>query len=230
MRHFVSASMLALLAAAMAIPPGHTARAGVLIDITGDQVSQGGASGDSGVTEGYAFTVVNPITIDGLGFFDVGGADLGVASVPVGLWTSAGALLAQVAVTNGSMAVPSTDANGDWLVETITPLTLPAGDYLLGAVLGVFAPSVEAGGDVTFSTSPDIVGISGRYDVSGGLQAPMNATIPNDPDPPIVFPAVFGPTLYQAVPEPGTLAVFAMGIGGLAGARRRVRRDVAKAA
>jgi hypothetical protein len=129
MRSISSAVVMVLLAAIMAILPGKAAHADLLLDITGDSVANCGACGDGDITIGWAFTVVNPVTIDGLGLFDIGAGNLGVASVPVGLWTGDGSsLLAQVTVTDASTQVASTDANGDWLFETIAPLTrcLPA--------------------------------------------------------------------------------------------------------
>jgi hypothetical protein len=222
MRRIESAFMLLLLASAMALPPGKAAYAGVLVDITGDSVATCGACGVKGSTMGWAFTVSHPITIDGLGFFDVGANGLGVAPVQVGLWTIGGSLLAQAAVSSGSTAEPSTDANGDWLVESIALMTLPAGDYLIGASFGSSLPLAEAGdGDIFgnligVSADPRITVTGGQIgDFNGGFEAPTAA---------FVFP-VFGPTLSVSVPEPRSLALLGVAFAGLAATRRKSQRS-----
>src|SRR5262245_12458608 len=70
---------------------------------------------------GWQFSVSAPITIDGLGLFDVNPAGL-AESHQVGLWTDSGTLLASATVTSGSTSVASASAAGDWLFADIAPL------------------------------------------------------------------------------------------------------------
>src|SRR5262245_5459172 len=115
----------AVLAAALVAP----AQADLVLDLApgGTATPCGGCSG--GVTYGWSFSVRNAITIDGLGIWDAGANGLGQPSVQIGLWSSAGTLLASTSVTDASTQVASANLAGEWLFESIAALTLGAGDY-----------------------------------------------------------------------------------------------------
>ena len=176
-----------------------------------------------GGTWGWEFIVSAPVVVDGLGFLDLGADGLGT-SHQVGLWDgTSSALLASTTVTSGSTLVASADASGDWRFESVAPIVLGPGVYIIGAYypVGPFGGTALDGGlasatvittipEVSFVTSRGSAGAFGIPGALGGTYAP----------------GVFGPTFSVArsvtpVPEPGSLML--LGVGGLACAARRAR-------
>src|SRR4051812_33929566 len=80
---------------------------------------------------GWQFSVDAPITIDGLGLFDVNPAGL-AESHQVGIWDNSGTLLASTTVTSGSTFITSASNAGDWLFADIAPIVLVPGTYVTG--------------------------------------------------------------------------------------------------
>src|SRR4030095_11665745 len=93
---------------------------------------------------GWQFQVNAPITINGLGVFDVNAAGLG-ESHQVGLWTNGGTLLASTTVTGGSPLLSAASTAGDWLFEDIAPILLMPGTYITGAFYSVSSPDQVIG-------------------------------------------------------------------------------------
>ena len=206
-------SLAAVLAlAALATQP---ARASLVLDLTGGGTAMAcGTCGAGGETFGWSFTVINAITIDGLGVWDARSDGIG-PSTQAGVWTSAGTLLASATVSNASTVVASASNQGSWLMETIASVTLLPGNYLLGAVFYTNESLAQIGSSFT-NISDITVGGGVRQGASNtGFAAPLN-TFNSD---------IFGPTMRLAaangVPEPAGLALVGIGLFGLAAFRRR---------
>lgn len=203
------------LAAVLAfiIAPAH---AGVLgFDIVGGGAFGCDTSAAPGCIGGYQFHTDSAVFVEALGIWDEG-ADGLVHNHDVALWTLEGSLLASATVTNLSAVVPSVTVGGQWLFTSITPILLPAGDYILAA----FYPGVEGGGDParalsTASSNSGLTFVEARDEVFiGSLEFPT-ISLPQYND------AFFGPNLLVSqVPEPSTLLLLAP-LAGLALVRRR---------
>jgi hypothetical protein len=173
-------------------------------------------------TRGYAFniTAAGGVTVTHLSFFDFGGNGL-IESHEVGLWNSAGVLLASATVPAG-VAAPL-DSTGKFRIVPITPLLLPAGTgYAVGAVFLANSSDVQGIEWSSSSTASGITYVQPRLSLNG---------------PGLVFPTVTGAFLgipggsfniapggAAAAPEPGSLALLALTCLPLIGAAVRQKR------
>jgi len=167
-----------------------------------------------GCDAGYGFTATQALTIDALGVWNDVAQQLQPAdNHPVGLWNSEGTLLASATVTSASTPIFS-PGEEEWFFTFIPPLLLTPGQYVIGA----FYPDDLAdllAGEATAVTAPGII-----------LGDPMTAgsaslSEPNDSQPGFAS-GFFGPN-FLIIPEPASVLLLALGLGGVALARMRQR-------
>lgn len=179
-------------------------------------------------TLGYSFTVGNtPLTFNALGVFDVISATpsplsaghanaAGLSSShEVGVWDSVGNLIASATVNPGDPTIASANSYGNWVYQTITPTTLTAGTYTIGALF-------LAGSDPVMILQTAINNAAGVAYVQGYYAGGNVLTLPTG-----TYPRneqqYFGPTLLS-VPDGGmTLALLGFALVGLDGVRRRIK-------
>jgi hypothetical protein len=198
------------------------AMAGPVLDFRGGSTSGGRPA--SGFTLGWAFDVSDPLTISGLGLFDMG-ADGLTASHQIGLWTSTGTLLVSTTIiTADSTPVASASPVGNWRFTPIGSLTLDPGGYVVGATLAIDDPDqlqVNASG---LSLITGVTFQGDRQNVGEGLNFP--ATFSRNPDPGFFGPNLFVGSLPAVTPEPFALLLLGSGLAGFVGlAWRRQSRS-----
>ena len=167
-------------------------------------------------TLGWAFEVDKTIRITSLSLFDSGQDGL-AEEHPIGLWDSAGTLILSATVEAGT-ANPLVDK---FRAVAVAPTLLEPGSYRIGALFATASDSlIFPTFTENFSTAPAITFIRGAAVVGPSLANPT----------PTFFnmgPAYFGPNFeYQAVPEPGSMALVGTAALVLLFARRRKRNEV----
>jgi hypothetical protein len=169
-------------------------------------------------TLGWEFEVNSTISVGSLGFFDDSQDGL-AEDHAVGLWDAGGTLLASGTVSAG---IGNTLINQFRYVD-VTPVTLSAGDYFIGAFFGSGADNVVfPGASGTVTTIPQISYVQATFGEGPSL---------NDPTEAFGTPGFFGPNFTAAgVPEPASWALMLVGFGGLGVAMRSRRKTMALAA
>jgi hypothetical protein len=120
-----------ILLALTAVPPSIAATLAVLPDnSSGFENSNYG----SNITLGWGFSLVNAVTVTGLGYFDGNG---GLTDAhPVGIWNSIGILLAEATVPSGATA----DLLSGFRFVSISPVILSPGAYSIGGYANDTSP------------------------------------------------------------------------------------------
>ena len=210
MKHFA-----ALAAAVGAMSVAVVAHAGTpALDF--DQ-NNGLTLGNGPFTLGWEFTTSAKLKLDGLGVFDDSLDGLN-ESHDVGLWDNFGNLLASTTVGSGT----SGTLIDNFRYNSISPLTIGAGTYFIGALwLDGGDNNVFVGQSGTVTTIPQVSYVSASYVAGGSLANPTNTGVG--------APGYFGPNFTAGgVPEPTSWALMLVGFGGL-GVAMRSRRKLAYA-
>src|SRR5713226_8301149 len=147
---------------------GRPVAADPVLDFTGG--SEVGAAVDA--TFGWKFTVASPITIGGLGVFDVGKDGLANSHM-IGLWTSGGISLTSTTIPAGNgTSFASASTAGNWQSTPITPLALLPGDYVVGAFYATNDADHLIVGGPPPSTIPGVTWDESRVVRGSSLQFP----------------------------------------------------------
>lgn len=147
-----------------------------------------------GQTVGWSFDVLDPISVTGLGWYDENQDGLGVAH-EVGIWNSAGALLASTIVPAGIAG----ELDDIYRKVNISDITLNIGTgYVIGGL------NFENSGDRLAANVAQVVNASVNF-----VDARFSALTANFERPTLISSAstgFYGPMMFVAtVPAPSTL-------------------------
>lgn len=200
MKHLIAILALSAATAATAVPA---------ISVSN---SVGTTLANPPFTLGWSFTVVTPVRVTALGFFDSGQDGL-VESHALGLWDASGTLLA-----TGSVSAGTSNTLVDFFrYVSVTPVNLATGNYTIGALFTSGLDGVHFPGTAGTLTVDPRISFGGATFAFGGVLA--NPTLFTGGE------GYIGPNMNIApVPEPATWAMLIAGFGlvGYVSRRRRV--------
>ena len=192
------------------------ANAGLILGL--DATGTGNLTNDFTWVVGQEFTLNNSMTIRSLGAIDADGGGLS-QSHEVGLWNLSGSLLAYTVIDNTSVVVASQYTGAQWYMNDIIDTFLSAGTYRIAALF-------HSGGDKMISGAGTQITPDTAVSISQGYVRTTNYTSASFQYPTRKFisrrvAATFSSSSVnvEQVPEPSTLAIFALGMIGLASRR-----------
>jgi hypothetical protein len=213
---FVSGTIVLALCLALSAPAG---AAVPTLAVSFDDTGVGGSSG-AGVMIGWRFSTTSSIRVSELGFWDQNGDGLN-ESHSVGIWSTSGPGTAADALVTGTVSAGTVNVLRPSLFRMafVTPVVLPAGDYVIGGLLGDAAePYKETPNVGGFTQAAGITYIQRRFiGAVSGFSRPENTASGL---------GTFGPNFaFDVVPEPSSVAVAAVALAGLAGRGSRRRKQ-----
>jgi hypothetical protein len=173
---------------------------------------------------GYAFTTASAISITGLGILSPGNAAISNEDHVVGLYTAGsvqwGAATGAQLLASTTVRIGETPNVGNAVINAITPVTLSAGTYWLGAFYSAGDNADLMYADRTAFTTPTGITWDRALDNISG-----NANFDHLDFTSTTQLAFFGPdftfTAAVTAPEPASMTVLLAGLGVLGLMRRR---------
>lgn len=197
-----TAALIAVCAAAQATP------AISFNDSTGTNAAQRNQS------VGWQFNVLSALTVTGLGWYDEGQDGLSVGH-EVGIWNSAGVLLASTVLGTGTSEV----LDGLYRMHSIGAIALAAGSgYIVGG-LNSSNSADRLAMDVAMTLNADIDYVDATFSgVNNTFERPTNFSVANTG----FFGPMFASRSAVTVAEPAGMALAGLALALVAiGARRR---------
>jgi hypothetical protein len=226
--------VLATIVAAMTLS-SHAASGAVAPAIAFGPSYDGGSGASSlGYVMGYKFHVSAPTVVTELGFYDYANDGLNAAH-DVGLWSTADTVtpLATASFLNGDnssttgVTAIGTPTYGVYLYRDITDLTLPAGDYMVAAVVGN-GLDVGISSPQNFSVNSQITILEANYIGPGNFALTYPTLTASTSTGPGYVPDYLFPNFLVQVPEPATGFVLLVGAAPLMLSRARGTRTVSQ--
>ncbi len=205
-----STALAALLSLTAAAAPAIQAQVRGAIVANDGQVLQTGAW-----NLGRSFTVVSAANVVSLGIFDQGSDGLR-NSHQVGLWASDGTLLFSTLIASGTSAI----LDGNFRFNDIAPISLNIGSTYFVAATYAGSNDDPYMVNATFTSAPMITHVNEQWQFGGALVFPdlLNPNVDSYWGGDVRLVAV------TATPEPATVTLFALGLVGIMGVRRRLMR------
>lgn len=163
------------------------------------------------LTIGWQFNVLSPTLVDGLGWFDQGLDGL-QQQHEVGIWNSAGTLLASAIIQAGT----TDPLDGVFRTVAITPLVLSPGAYTVGGLY--FARGDQADYGVVPTTKPNVSFV-------GGVYSGIDATFERPTVSTLVANCCWGPSFSDSVATPEPVGASVLLAFGILAAALRARRQ-----